>query len=324
MIDQLKKILPGIEIKENELMKKHTTFKVGGPAQYFCKVKNKIELHQVLVAAHCRNAPWRVPTMPFFIFGGGSNILVSDNGIKGLVIKLCEGDLEIKGNQVKVFSGYNLKKMILATMKAGLTGLEFAANIPGTVGGAVRGNAGAFGKGVGDFVTSVEVLDTSKDEVSLKILSKDQCDFEYRNSLFKKNKNLIIAEVNFQLSESKDDIEQRLKKIDQELQIRIDKQPYDCPSAGCIFKNIEYTDELKKFADWQTHGKIPAGKFIEQAGLKGKTIGGAKVSEKHANFIVNTGNAQAEDIFKLINLVKKQVKDKFGIELEEEVHFVGF
>jgi len=317
MEDKLKENLIGIEILENEPMARHTTFKVGGPAQYFIEVRNKPDLHKALAAVKKLN-------LPFFIFGGGSNILVSDKGIKGLVIKLGEGETEIFGRQIKVFAGNNLKKMIMQAVKKGLGGLEFAANIPGTIGGAVRGNAGAFGKGVGDFVKTVEVLNIGGKEVSLELLSKSECEFDYRHSMFKNRKDLIITEIIFELSESAEEADSRLKKINQELEIRMKKQPYDCFSAGCTFKNLVYTDDYKELEAWQTHGKIPAAKLIEQAGLKSKTIGGAQVSDKHSNFIYNKDNATAQDILDLIELVKKEVKKKFGVELEEEVQKFGF
>ncbi len=317
MLDKLKKNLIDIEILENEPMAKHTTFKVGGPAQFYCEINNKKDLHQVLLAV-------KKLDMPFFIFGGGSNILVADKGIDGLVIKLTEGEVEFFGKQVKSFTGNNLRKMIITAINSGLTGLEFAANIPGTVGGGIRGNAGAFGKGLGDFVKEVEVLNMSGEEVSLEIFQKDECGFDYRHSMFKQRPELIIAEATFKLSESQDDVKQRLKAVQDELEVRMKKQPYECPSAGCSFKNIVFKPEYKELEAWQTHGKVPAAKLIEEAGLKGKSIGGAKVSDKHSNFIYNKNKATAKDIIDLIELVKKEVKNKFGVELEEEVEKVGF
>jgi len=317
MLNKLKENLIGIEILENEPMAKHTTFKVGGPAQYYCEINNKKDLHQVLLAV-------KKLDMPFFIFGGGSNILISDKGIEGLVIKLTEGEIEFFGKQIKVFTGNNLRKMIITAINSGLAGLEFAANIPGTVGGGVRGNAGAFGKGLGDYIKEVEALNMSGNEVSLEIFQKDECGFDYRHSMFKKRPELIIAEVTFELAESKDNIKARLKQIQDELEERMKKQPYECPSAGCTFKNIVFKPEYKELEAWQTYGKVPAAKLIEEAGLKGKSIGGAEVSDKHSNFIYNKNKATAKDIIDLIELVKKQVKDKFGVDLEEEVQKVGF
>lgn len=317
MIHKLKEKIVGVEILENESMAKHTTFKVGGPAQYYVEVNNKADLHKVLAVA-------KELKLPFFIFGGGSNILVSDKGIKGLVIKLTEGEIDITNNQIKVFSGNNLKRMILKSIEKGLSGLEFAANIPGTVGGGVRGNAGVFGKGLGDYVKEVEALNVSGDEVSLEIFSKEECGFDYRHSMFKERPELIIAEIEFELTKSENDIAKRLKDIENELEERRKKQPYELPSAGCAFKNVVFQPEYSDLANWQIYGKIPAAKLIEQAGLKGKKIGGAQISKKHANFIVNYDKASADDIIKLIELVKKEVKENFGVELEEEVQKIGF
>ncbi|MFZ5365398.1 MAG: UDP-N-acetylmuramate dehydrogenase [Patescibacteria group bacterium] len=317
MLNKLKENLLGIEILENEPMAKHTTFRVGGPAEYYCEVNNKGDLYKVLSTA--RNLK-----LPFFIFGGGSNILVTDNGIKGVVIKLAEGEIDISGNRIKVFCGNNLRRLILTAVNKGLAGLEFAANIPGTVGGAIRGNAGAYGKGVGEFIEQVEALNIGTDEVRLEIFSKNECDFDYRHSMFKERSELIIAEAVFTLRESPADIDERLKLIEEELRDRQLKQPYECPSAGCSFKNLVYKPEYKNLKAWEIHGKVPAAKLIEEAGLKGRRIGGAEVSEKHANFIFNSDKASAHDIMELMELVKNEVKEKFGVELEEEVQRVGF
>ncbi|HUT21782.1 MAG TPA: UDP-N-acetylmuramate dehydrogenase [Candidatus Bipolaricaulota bacterium] len=315
-MNNIKELLPDIEILENEPMSRHTTFKVGGPAEYFCEVNNKADLHKVLSAA-------KKAHLPFFIFGGGSNLLVSDSGIKGLVIKMTEGDIEIFENQVRVFAGNNLRAMIGQAISSGLAGLEFAANIPGTVGGAIRGNAGAYGQGAGDFVYQVEALNVDGAEVSLELLSKGDCEFSYRDSVFKKRPELIIAEGVFKLLSSRGDIKERQEAVKKELADRLAKQPYECPSAGCTFKNAIFDDKFEELKAWEVHGKLPAARLIQEAGLMGSSIGGAKVSEKHANFIYNSQDATARDIMELMEMVKKEVKEKFGVELEEEVQKVG-
>ncbi|NQT49197.1 UDP-N-acetylmuramate dehydrogenase [Candidatus Kuenenbacteria bacterium] len=306
----------GLEVLENEPLAKYTTFKIGGPAKFFVKVNNKVDLFQAVKAADEFK-------LPYFIKGGGSNILVSDNGFDGLVIKLESTEPEIKENQVTVFAGSSLGGFINKTVQSGLGGLEFAANIPGTVGGAIYGNAGAYGKGVGDFVESVEIICQDDHEINLKILTKEECGFGYRDSIFKKNKNWIIAEIKFGL-EKDENASEKLEQIKKEWQERLAKQPLDCPSAGCSFKNFIYTPELEKYQEWEIKGKLPAGKFIDEAGLKGKKLGGAMISDKHANFILNFDHATAKDVKDLIELVQKTVKDKFGVELEEEVQYVGF
>ncbi|MFH0779787.1 MAG: UDP-N-acetylmuramate dehydrogenase [Parcubacteria group bacterium] len=332
----------GLAVLENEPLKNHTTFKIGGPARFFVRVNNKQDLLKSLKAAHELH-------LPFLLLGGGSNVLINDKGFDGLVIKLEEGEIEIKNNILKCFAGSNLSKTIREALKNNLSGLEFAANIPGTVGGAVWGNAGAYGKGVGDFVSEVEVVKLnpeSNDFINLKIFSKEDCEFEYRSSIFKKNSDLIIAEIKFELIVNEKAAE-LFDAINKEWQERLAKQPLDLPSAGCAFKNITLkedcfpricgvamTSERKlaaknsalgaagDLAQFAIHGKIPVGRLIESVGLKGKKIGGAVISDKHANFIVNIDNASAADVVGLIELAKKEVKNKFGVELEQEIKII--
>ncbi|MBT5338578.1 UDP-N-acetylmuramate dehydrogenase [Candidatus Falkowbacteria bacterium] len=306
----------GLEVLENEPLAKYTTFKIGGPAKFLVKVNNKIDLYKAVKAA-------RELKLSFFILGGGSNVLVSDNGYDGLVIKLDEGQTEFSTSSAKVFAGNSWSGFIRDSVKHGLGGLEFGANIPGTVGGAVYGNAGAYGQGAGDYVDRVEIIDVEGEEVSLIVLSKEECEFAYRESLFKKNKHWIIAEVVFRLIADTNAAE-KLEQIEDEWNKRMCSQPLNLPSAGCSFKNLLYTPELEKYKDWEIKGKLPAAKFIEELELKGKKIGGAMISDVHANFIVNFDNATADNVMQLISLVKTKVRDKFGVQLEEEVQYVGF
>jgi len=316
MKEELEQLI-GLEVIENELLKNHTTFRVGGPAKYFVKVANKAQLLAALRAAHTKK-------LPFFILGGGSNVLVADKGFDGLVIKTTPGEFVIKGNSVTAFSGAILSKMIREAIENKLGGLEFAGNIPGTVGGGVRGNCGAYGKGVGDFVKQVEAICLDETGIGLKIFTKDECEFAYRESIFKQNPDWIIAEVIFELVPA-EAAEELLSKIDQEWQERCAKQPLSVPSAGCTFKNINFDNqEHEKYTGWQSNGKLAAGRFIEEADLKGMKIGGARVSDKHANFIINFDNATADDIVQLISLVKTRVRNQFGVQFEEEIQYVGF
>jgi UDP-N-acetylmuramate dehydrogenase len=310
--------LIGLEVDENVPLKNHTTFKIGGPAKFFVVVESKDKLFRALAAA-------KELKLNYLILGGGSNVLVSDDGFDGLVIKLKDGELQIKENQVTVFAGNNMKSMIIEARKSGLGGLEFAANIPGTIGGAVRGNAGAYGQGVGDFVESIEIIEIGDEETSLKVLSSEQCEFSYRESIIKKNSNWMISEVKLKMvKKSEGEMKEEQDVINKDWDKRCSSQPYDTPSAGCTFKNVIYSEELLKYKDWETHGKIAAGRFVEEAGLKGEKIGGAMVSEKHANFIINYDNANAEDVITLISLVKARVRDQFGVQLFEEIMYVGF
>lgn len=265
----MKKELP--EVKTNVSLKNYTTFKIGGPAKYFFTAKTKEELIKAIKAAKKLN-------LPFFVLGGGSNVLFSDKGFNGLVIKFGQP-----------LSSYISK------------GLEWAAGIPGTIQGAVCGNAGAFKKSMKDIVKEVEVFDAENEKI--KNFKNKDCHFSYRNSIFRKKKKLIILSVKIKTRKS------NAKRIKQYLDYRKRTQPLNFPSAGSIFKNP------KGFS---------AAELIEKCGLKGKKIGRVKISEKQANFIVNLGNGKAGDVKKLIKLIKKKTKDKFGIKLEEEIEFLGF
>jgi len=309
----IKKELP--EVKENVLLKNYTTFKIGGRAKYFFVAKSKEDvIKAVLVAKKMR--------LPFFILGGGSNVLISDRGFKGLVVKIESGMWNVEGSKIYAGAGVLLNQLVHLALKNNLMGLEWAVGIPGTVGGAIYGNAGAFGKSIGDSVKKVEVLDTK--DLRFKIYDLKKCKFGYRNSIFKEKKNLIILSAIIQLKKgNKKEIE---KKIKEYLEYRKKTQPLNFPSAGSVFKNYELRikkyELIKKFPELKNFikkGQIPAGWLIEKCGLKGKKIGKAKISEKHGNFILNLGVAKAKDVKKLINLIKKKVKEKFGITLEEEV-----
>ncbi len=258
-------------IQKNVPLKKYTTFQIGGRAKYFFVAKNKDDAIRAVLWAEKNK-------IPFFILGGGSNLLVADRGYKGLVIRTG-------------------KSLSLYVSK----GLEWAVGIPGTIEGAVYGNAGSFKKSMKDIVERVEVFNTETKKIT--IFKNKDCKFAYRESIFKRNKNLIILSVKIKLKKSSP------RKIKEYANYKKETQPLNFPSAGSVFKNPK--------------GYF-AGELIEKCGLKGKKIGNAKISEKHANFIVNLGNARAEDVIKLINLVKKSVKNKFGKNLEEEIQYAGF
>ncbi len=283
--------MPGV--KENILLKEHTTFRIGGPAKYFFVAKTKTELIKAIKVAQKLK-------LPFFILGGGSNILVSDKGFNGLVIKY----------------GQPLSSYVSQ-------GLEWAVGIPGTIQGAVYGNAGAFQKSMRDVVEKVEVFDTKTEKI--EIFKNKDCRFSYRNSIFRKKKNLIILSVKIKSKKSNP------KKIKQYLDYKKKTQPLNLPSAGSVFKNPSPSQVLKKFgrARGFSAGRLKeraspsAGELIEECGLKGKRIGNVKISEKHANFIINLENGKAKDVIKLINLAKNKVKNKFGIFLEEEIQYLG-
>jgi len=298
----IKKLLPGI--RKNVFLKNYTTFKIGGPAKYFFVARTKENLITAILVAKKNN-------LPFFILGGGSNLLVSDKGYKGLIIKtknspkeslrLPTGQAKLKN--IYVEAGTLLAKVVLEATKNNLTGLEWTAGIPGTVGGAIRGNAGAFRRSMKDIVKEVEVYDIKNEKII--ILKNKNCKFGYRDSIFKHKKNFIILSVIFRLKKGNS---KRIKmKIKEFLNYRKETQPLNFPSAGSVFKNP---------------AGFSAGELIEKCGLKGKRIGNVKISEKHANFIVNLGGGKAKNVKKLINLAKKRVKNKFGVVLEEEIQIL--
>ncbi len=309
-IQNLKKLMPGI--RENVFLAKYTSFRIGGPAKYFFEAKTKKEIIKAVKWAKENN-------LPFFILGGGSNLLVSDEGYSGLVIKLQTTNHKLQTNKIYTDAGVPLSLLISESVKNNLTGLEWAAGIPGQVGGAIRGNAGAFGKSMADIIKSVEVLmvtdrkmqnakckmQNDKLKFKIKKFSNRECKFRYRDSLFRKYPDLIILSAELSLKKGKKT--EIKKKIKEYLNYRKETQPLNFPSAGSVFKNPP---------------GFSAGKLIEKCGLKGKKIREVKISEKHANFIVNLGKGKAKDVKELINLAKKSVKKKFGIVLEEEIQYL--
>jgi len=299
-------------LKEDIPLAKFTSFNIGGRAKYFFEGNNKREIIKAVSLAKQEN-------LPFFILGGGSNLLVDDKGYHGLVIKIQNSGLKIKKEnsnfKVAAGAGTSLSLLVSRTAENSLSGLEWAIGIPGTLGGAIYGNAGAFGKSMKDIVKKVEVFDAK--DLKVKIYSLEDCRFDYRESIFKKDKNLIILSAVLELEKGeKKEIENKMKKY---LSERKKKQPIGFASAGSVFKNPSFAQTSGRF---MTDRKLSAGELIERCGLKGRSIGGAKISEKHANFIINLGGARFSDVRRLIDLVKKKVRSKFGIELEEELQYL--
>jgi len=287
-----------LNIKKNVPLAKYTTFKIGGPAKYFCIAKNKEDLIKAVKKA-------KELKLSFFILGNGSNVLALDRGFDGLVIKIENCKLKIENCNIYAEAGTKLKDLVKLSARKGLAGLEWLAGIPGTVGGAVYGNAQAFDNKMSDIVKTVEVFDVKNFKV--KNFSKKQCHFSIKDSIFKKNKNLIIISAVLKLKKgNKREIQ---KKIKEYLKTRKQKHPLNFPSAGSVFIN-------KK-------GSPPSAFLIESAGLKGAKLAKAMVSKKHAGFIVNLGGAKAKDVLGLIKIIKQKVKNKFGINLKEEIQIIS-
>ncbi|KKP71361.1 MAG: UDP-N-acetylenolpyruvoylglucosamine reductase [Candidatus Moranbacteria bacterium GW2011_GWE2_35_2-] len=309
-----------IKIQKDVLLAPYTTFKIGGPARFFVEVKNEEELIEALEYAKENN-------LEYFILGGGSNILVSDKGFDGMVIKLQDTRYKIQDTNITCGASIAISKLVIESVKNSLTGLEWAMGIPGTVGGAVRGNAGAFGGEIAQNIVSVRAVKIFNTESKIIKLKKEDCKFSYRNSIFKEDTGWIILSVIMNLKQGNTEVSNT--KIKEIVRKRIKKQP-KYPSAGSFFKNPFVKNEKiiqefeKETGVKNSDRKIPAGWLIEQVGLKGKKIGGAQVSEKHANFIINTGDATAEDVIILSSLIKQKVRTRFGVQLQEEVQLVGF
>ncbi len=296
----IKQALP--DIRKDVLLKDYTTFKIGGPAKYFFNAKNKEDLIKAVKIA-------KELKLPIFILSKGSKVLISDKGVRGLVMKIDINGIKFQENKALVGAGVDLTKLAYLSAEKGLSGLEWSAGIPGTVGGAIYGNAQAFGDRIADLVKETEALDLKT--LKTKKLLKKQCRFSLKSSIFKKNKNLIIISVVLELKNgNKKAIKEKIKE---HLNYRKKNHPINYPSAGSVFVNPENKD-----------GIIHTGSLIEKCGLKGKKIGRAQISKKHANFIINLGGAKAKDVLALIKLAKKKVKKAFGVKLETEVQFIGF
>jgi len=308
------------EVQEGVLLKNYTTYKIGGPAKYFFVAKTKSDLVSAVKTA-------KKLKLPVFILGGGSNLLISDKGFSGLAIKIDIFDIKFEDNRALVGAGVNLTKLAYDSAERGLAGAEWAAGIPGTVGGAIHGNAHAFGTKISDTVKNVETIDLKT--LEFKNFTREQCNFSLKNSIFKKNKNLVIISAILELKkENPEDIKNHINGF---LEHRRNKHPMNFPSAGSTFVNplVKITNKklLEKFPELKEYnekGAMPSWYLIKKSGLSGKKIGSAQISEKHCNFIINLGGAKAKDVLALMNLAKKKVKKTFGVSLESEVQFVGF
>lgn len=295
-IDSFKKIYNDSEIKIDENMSNHIHFKVGGPVDILLipsKVNQVVETLKI-----CKNE-----NIPYFIIGNGSNLLVKDGGIRGVVIKLSNLlFIEVKDNTIKASSGTLLEDVSKKAVENSLTGFEFACGIPGSVGGAVFMNAGAYDGEIKNVIKEAEVLDR---DGNIMVLSKEELELGYRTSKVMKD-NLLVLSATFELT--KGDKEKIQERVDELTEKRESKQPLEYPSAGSTFKRPE--------------GYF-AGKLIQDAGLKGASVGGAAVSEKHSGFVINKDGATAEDVLNLIAHVQNEVEKQFGVELHTEVRIIG-
>ena len=308
-----------IALRENVSLAPLSTFQIGGKARYYSEASCAIELSEVFDYAEKHK-------LPLFVLGGGSNILFADAGFPGIVVRVVGGGIKVTGTRMEVGAGTLLFDVVKAAKEAALQGIEKLAGIPGSFGGAVRGNAGAFGTEIGDHIVSVKALDRHTGMVHE--YSQAECEFVYRNSIFKKNPTLVVLSAELKLIPGDATLLERI--VTETVATREAKHPQAAKCAGSFFMNPVVTDEhlLKEFekdtGNASKDGKLPAGWLIDHVGLRGKKIGGAQVSEKHPNYLLNTGTATALDIVTLASLVKTKVRDELRIKLQEEVQFVGF
>ena len=290
-------ILNENQILEAEPMSRHTTFRIGGPAELFLVPKSTEEIVGIFKICREEGIPW-------FVLGNGSNLLVSDKGYQGVVIQLYKefGEVKVQGCQITAQAGALLSQIAAAAREESLTGFEFAGGIPGTLGGAVVMNAGAYGGEMKDVIKEVTVLTR---EGEIRTLQEEELAMGYRTSAIKEAGYIVLSAV---LSLEKGDKEQIKARMQELAGMRSSKQPLQYPSAGSTFKRPE--------------GYF-AGKLIMDSGLRGYQVGGAQVSEKHCGFVINTGNATARDVRNLMADVQRIVEEKYGVKLEPEVKFLG-
>lgn len=297
-IDVIKSMQVG-ECLENEPLYKHTTYRVGGPCRLYVKVKDIDSLQKLMNYI-------KAEEIPYFVIGKGSNLLFSDKEYEGVIISLTEyfTTIAINGCRVKADAGVSVILLANEVCKAGLSGLEFAGGIPASIGGAVYMNAGAYLSEMSNVIVSVTILD---EKGEIRTLSKEEMKFSYRHSILQEQPMWIILSCEMQLTS--DTVENIRELMDKRKEKRMSTQPWNQPSAGSVFRNPEGK------AAWQC---------IDECGLRGKQIGGAQISPKHSNFIVNTGYASAKDILSLIQLAQKEVKEKLGLELHTEVRLINW
>lgn len=318
IINRLQQEFPDLNFKSQYPLRKQTYFKIGGQAEVYLELSQKKEIIEVI--SFCRNNH-----IKFTILGGASNVFIDEDGISGLVLHLKNnGFHELKQTidqdkqLIKVGAGLKTALLVKKTTALGYTGLEFFLGVPGTVGGAVFNNAHYLEELISAYIYQVEVLNSAGE---IKTVSHDECEFKYDYSRFQQTQEIIL-EVTFALK--KGDAEESLALIKKATQYRADTQPLGLPSSGCIFKNTPNSEQLKKiFPQFKDRQFISAGFLIDQAGLKGVKVGGIEVSTKHAAFFVNNGDGTADDLKKLIKVVKKAVKNKFDLTLEQEVFYLS-
>lgn len=301
-----------IAIRQHVPLTELTTFRIGGPARYFCDVRNEEEVREAIAWAKDKG-------VPFVVLAGGSNVVIPDGGLDALVLHFVEGSCMFEGEVLTSDFGCNLLSLIREAGSRGLGGWEKLAGIPGSIGGAVRGNAGAFGSEIRDVVVAVRALHSTTGET--KDYANSECDFSYRHSYFKDHPDWIILRVQVRLAQGQPD--SIAQSIEETIAERERRHLQNVQAAGSFFMNpvapAAIIEMFEKEKGVQSRGgRVPAGWLIEKAGLKGARVGGAIASMQHPNYIVNEGTATAHDVLNLAQRIKLEVLNQFGVELEEE------
>lgn len=308
-----------MRILEEVPLAEHSNYRIGGPAQFFCEAANEEEIRGAVQFAHEQGAP-------LFVMGGATNLLIADEGFKGLVLKPAVMQLGVDGGTMTVGAGVTVRDMLKFTIEHSLSGLEWAGGLPGTVGGAIRGNAGAFRGEIKDRIVSVESFDVETLETIRR--GNAECKFGYRASIFKeKNGREIILRAT--LNMDKGDAQKIAAGVQEKINYRLERHPMEYPNIGSTFKNVDlelvpkiWRDGFARVIKVDPFPVVPTAFLISEAGLRGTQHGGAMVSPKHPNFIVNLGGAKAADVKFLIATVKEKVFEKYAIRLEEEIQLV--
>lgn len=297
VFEQLCECAGAERVRRDEPMKEHTTFRIGGPADYFVSPENAEQVRDIIAVCRKERIPW-------YVIGNGSNLLVGDKGYRGVIIQIYRNmnRIEVKGDRIYVQAGALLSKIGARALECALTGMEFAAGIPGTMGGAVVMNAGAYDGEIKDILSEATVLEP---DGSIRVIPVDELAMGYRTSIVKEKEYIVLEAVLQLQSGNTEKIRERMEDLKKR---RTDKQPLEFPSAGSAFKRRE--------------GYF-AGKLIMDTGLKGYRVGDAMVSEKHCGFVINAGCATAKDVRTLMDDVRDKVKEQFGVELEPEIKFLG-
>ncbi len=307
-----------MEIKEKVDLRKFTTFGIGGSSKYFTTIRSNKDLMNSLEFSDLKN-------IPYYVLAGGSNILFSDKGFSGLIVHMAIDCIDVNREYISMGAGVKLSDLVTIAKNNSLTGVERFTGIPGTIGGAVRGNVGAFGLEISDVLKSVTVYDKLNNKI--KCLDITSCEYNYRTSLFKKTNNYIILEAVFYLNKGKEnEINREMYKF---LSERTKRHIQDIKSAGSFFVNPQVSKDVQElfYKDKgikSKNGRVPAGWLLDSVGLSRKKIGGVQAGNTHANYFLNLGNATSSEVIQLASMAKTRVRDEFSVQLKEEVQLVGF